>query len=441
MIRLMSLQQDSRTGIYYFRKVIPEKLRPVFDRREFKESLETRSLAEARQRMLAPAARYEQLAKEASAVLAGGWSALGRALVGQWLTDTHRDDRWLRVALACLTAFYHARKLHGLDLAPPRYAFEWTERLEGEDALLRLKASHTRGRMTWQVRLATLKTIPPNELGWLVEQVAANAQRIIEPDYPLFEGVAIAFLNRLYVTGVEAAQPRPQQEGSAPSLIVIEGGRSDGTPVSISDRESGSKVGLTISQAFDAWKSYTKGRPRKPQLVQEWGLAVRRFIAMYGDIDMGEIQAQMVRDYREKLLEIPGRTKKSIKALPLDEQAAIAARDGLETLAPATVNKALSALRSITEHVIDKMSHVRLETNAAKTAKFVEVNDSEEKRLPFDEEDMWAIFRDLAITDTTGISEETLFWIVLLAPLTGCRLEELGTLRPRNVRSEQGMRL
>jgi hypothetical protein len=29
--------------------------------------------------------------------------------------------------------------------------------------------------------------------------------------------------------------------------------------------------------------------------------------------------------------------------------------------------------------------------------------------------------------------------MVLLAPFTGCRLEEIGTLRPINVRSEQGI--
>jgi integrase len=125
--------------------------------------------------------------------------------------------------------------------------------------------------------------------------------------------------------------------------------------------------------------------------------------------------------------------------LPLDEQASIADKVGLPTLAPATVNKALSALRSVTEHVIDKMSNVPLEINAAKMAKFVEVEDSEDKRLPFEEGHMKAIFRDLVMKDATGISEATLFWMVLLAPFTGCRLEEIGTLRPINVRSEQGI--
>jgi hypothetical protein len=39
------------------------------------------------------------------------------------------------------------------------------------------------------------------------------------------------------------------------------------------------------------------------------GLAVRRFVAMFGDADMGRIRPQMVRDFRENLLELPGRTK------------------------------------------------------------------------------------------------------------------------------------
>src|SRR3546814_1796874 len=73
------------------------------------------------------------------------------------------------------------------------------------------------------------------------------------------------------------------------------------------------------------------------------------------------------------------------------------------------------------------MSNVPLEINAAKMAKFVEVEDSEGKRLPFDEEDMKVIFRELFIKDATGISGATLFWMVLLAPFTGCRLDRKST--------------
>jgi integrase len=256
----------------------------------------------------------------------------------------------------------------------------------------------------------------------------------------MFEAVAHAFQRGMMQSIVDRMQEQSAKvapQWPSTPLIVIEGGLSAETHRQPSHPQE--QVGLTITQAYEAWRDYTKGRARNLQTVQEWGLAVRRFVAMFGDIDMGEIRPQMVRDFREKLLELPGRTKKTIKTLPLDEQAVIAAREGLATLAPATVNKALTGIRSVTEHVIDKMSNVPLETNAAKMAKFVEVEDGEDKRLPFEEEDMKAIFRDLIIKDATGISEETLFWIVLLAPFTGCRLEEIGALRPLNVRSEQGI--
>ena len=437
MIRLMALHKDPRTDIYYFRKVVPERLRPAFGKREFKVSLETRSLAEARHKMIAPAARYEQLAAEAAAVAGGGWTQLGGQLVDQWLAATERDERWLNCALARLVGFCQARASRGVQIDPPAYAFEPTQPEEGEDEVLRVTAGHFRGRLP-QMRINALKRMPPSEFSWAVRQVAQHSDREIDASDPLFHEVAIAFKHRVLVAGIKATRLRQREDAHHP-IILIEGHGVESPSALSEPRQKATTVGLTLSQAFDAWRNYTLGRPRKPQLVQEWNLAVTRFIAMYGDVDMGEIRAQMVRNWREKLLRLPGRTKHAIKALPLDEQVVIAARDGLETLAPATVNKSLSALRSITEHVIEKMAEVPLEMNEAKNAKFVEVDDTEEKRLPFEEADMRAIFEDLSISDTTGISEETLFWIVLLAPFTGCRLEELGTLRPLNVRSEQGI--
>jgi hypothetical protein len=51
---------------------------------------------------------------------------------------------------------------------------------------------------------------------------------------------------------------------------------------------------------------------------------------------------------------------------------------------------------------------------------------------------MKATFCDLVIRDATGISKETLFWMVFLGPFTGCRPEEISKLR-LNIRSEQGI--
>ena len=52
MIRMATPSKDPRTGIFHFRRVIPEALGPFFDgaSREYKRSLDTRDPDEARQR-------------------------------------------------------------------------------------------------------------------------------------------------------------------------------------------------------------------------------------------------------------------------------------------------------------------------------------------------------------------------------------------------------
>jgi integrase len=437
VIRMSAPFKDPRTGIYYFRKVIPSELRAAFGKREYKVSLGTRDPADARSKMAEPAAAYERLLAHAKEFVRGGVTGQARHYVEQWLQETNRDRAWLWYSSRYVTSYTRVASDRQISGPLPDYVFEPEIQQQDDDPIM-LRTFQGSRRLPLPTCLQTVAQLPASAFAWPAGQVLEHHQLI--PAENMFEAIAHSVQRRMMESIVDFMQEQNSKtapELPSPPLIVINGGLSSHGPSRHAQREA--QVGLTITQAFEAWRDYTKGRARSPQLVQEWDLAVRRFVAMFGDIDLGDIRPQMVRDFREKLLELPGRTKKSIKALPLDEQAVIAAKEGLATLAPATVNKALSALRSVTEHVIDKMSSVPLEINAAKMAKFVEVEDSEDKRLPFDEGDMKAIFRDLVIKDATGISEATLFWMVLLAPFTGCRLEEIGTLRPINVRSEQGI--
>lgn len=118
MIRLMNLQQDPRTGIYSYRKVVPAKLRAAFGKAEFKVSLGTRNLAEARQRMAEPAARYAQLAEEAALSAEGGLPALGRRIFNSWLAKMERPDFWLELSLTRLPAFLRAARSMERDILP-----------------------------------------------------------------------------------------------------------------------------------------------------------------------------------------------------------------------------------------------------------------------------------------------------------------------------------
>jgi integrase len=346
------------------------------------------------------------------------------------------------MAAVRLTAFFAYSHSNDVSAVSPAFAFEHTPLLPGEDELARTRITYQRGRLMWPQRVSLLPLVPSSYFEWLVDQVVAHSRTVGLTNLDAIRrGIEAEIRGRLMI----AAMKRQKHLASAaevsetePSSFVVINNAGGSSPLLTPANQN--HVGLKLSEAFEAWQNYApKRKQRQGKLADEWLLAVNRFMAMHGDVDMGEITAQKVRDWRDKLLEIPGRTKKWIKALPLEEQAVIAREQDLDTLSAATVNKALSAIRTITEHVIDKMSHVPLEDNAAKRAKFVETDDDEARRLPFDEEEMAAIFRDLSIDDATGISIETLFWIVLMAPFTGCRLEELGTLRPTNIRREQGI--
>lgn len=189
----------------------------------------------------------------------------------------------------------------------------------------------------------------------------------------------------------------------------------------------------TITAVFEAWHTFT---PREPKLVDEWRTAVNRFAMLHGDLPVDQITPSMVRDYRRTCASLPSRPPKKIASLSLRDQVEAARSEGLATLAPPTVNKALSAIRVMLDHAVEELEVIQ--ENVAKTVKSLPKKEIEDPRLPFEPGDMQTIFSaELPVKE--GVSAATLFWVLLLAPFTGCRLEELGKLRPANVRRHDGI--
>jgi hypothetical protein len=119
--------KDPRTGIYHFRRVIPEGLRPYFDegRVEYKRTLDTRDAAEARERYPAHALVFEQKLAAARRALLNQHLHSATIMVDDYLAG--RDVRGLqRIAmkLAMLEAgsFGHAHRLNN-SAAAARYDF------------------------------------------------------------------------------------------------------------------------------------------------------------------------------------------------------------------------------------------------------------------------------------------------------------------------------
>ncbi len=127
MIRMAAPHKDPRTGIFYFRRVIPVALRPFFSgsSSEYKRTLQTRDPAEARRCYPDQAVIYEQKLEAAHRALASHHLRSARSMVNRYLEGVSDEQlRGMAQKLASLEsgAFRHA---HGLSINEPgaRYDF------------------------------------------------------------------------------------------------------------------------------------------------------------------------------------------------------------------------------------------------------------------------------------------------------------------------------
>ena len=115
---------------------------------------------------------------------------------------------------------------------------------------------------------------------------------------------------------------------------------------------------------------------------------------------------------------------------------AIGFRDNLlreKKNAPATVKKKIGVLKTLYRNAV---SDGKLEVNPFETVIVKRVKTEEEKRLPFDADDLKTIFEDEIFIENKrplGGAGEAAYWLPLLGLFTGARLEELAQLQPKHI--------
>lgn len=302
----------------------------------------------------------------------------------------------------------HASRIAMLSVVPDLAPLPWLETLQ---------------------RVAALPSLDPVE--WLIAAVA-SANNLGWPLTPqLHEAIGRAYLDRLCAAC--ALRINPARMRIAPSQVLVTGPATMAEALPSSPKPSAvttpAKAIPTITDVYEHWATF---EPREAKLVDEWRTAVNRFAQLHGDRAVDQITASMIRDYRRTCVGLPARAGKTIAALPLLEQVELAKARGLPTLATATVNKALSAIRVTLEHAVEELELI--DGNVAKTIKSKAKRSLEDARLAFEPDDLVRIFT-LPLPERSGVAPRTLFWTLLLAPFTGCRLDELGKLRPGNIKT------
>ena len=192
---------------------------------------------------------------------------------------------------------------------------------------------------------------------------------------------------------------------------------------------------MTISQVYEDWAAKQPASARK--LCDEWRVSIRRFVELFGDIDVVDVNRDMIIDFREAMARLPTRPKKHVACLPLLDQIDVARDQDLPLLAGATIGKLVTGLRVTLEHAVDPLRLIAF--NPGSTVKVKGAKSEVDARLPFTPDELNIIYSDDMRTDPHASFPDSYFWLLMLAPLSGMRIEEMGKLRPQNIRCEKGI--
>lgn len=179
---------------------------------------------------------------------------------------------------------------------------------------------------------------------------------------------------------------------------------------------SSEELGVSVDGLLEA---YLAERKLPPKSEAEFRAAYRRFAAIVGsDKPAREVDKRDCRAYKASLLAAPSNRSLS--------------KDG--KLSPASVKKLLSIGATIFRYGV---SQGHLDANPFEGITRVVRGDTLDVagRLPYDSEDLTAIFGSEAFSKLTGAKR----WVPLIATLSGCRVEEAAGLRVQDVRQESGV--
>ncbi len=426
---------DPRTGQLYFRRAVPEALRPAFDGKAvIKVSLRTKDTAEAKIGFARENAEFETKLAEARRRFAEGTLVpTPGALVRRWCegpatgTGLSGQQR-LIVTFMELDAAAGSRKSIGVDdvyppaiMGPPSNT-AWDlvcadkSRFEGlvADAYggdagqtgtnwIRLRWHHAES--IWRPCLAgpaaRLRAFDPGAARFSDDEIAKALLEVVDEKRNGDEE-----LNRVRLT---RHRPRVPNSRRRPNL--------------------------RLKALFREWKA---GNAPRPQTAGEYEAAIDDFIDFAGDPTISMIDADMLYDFRDEAAKLPASMPRADRALPFTARVA-KHKDAIPKCAPPTLKKRVGALQALLTYAF----HQRwTPVNIGSGIKIVGYTKKRRTRRSFEDHELATLcasplFVDPANWETRShISDVTVFWLFLLSITTGARLEEVGQVALTDVCSD-----
>lgn len=186
---------------------------------------------------------------------------------------------------------------------------------------------------------------------------------------------------------------------------------------------------LTISQLYKRYLVESDSITESTQ--QEFGVSVRRFIELIGDVDVNSITRKHAEEYRLNLCSFPVRPKNIIRGLPFPKQVEWAKQNGAKTLQANTVNKNLLAISLVLKFAFSMTSTIADRSWKNPFEGFIRKPKKTARKpiKPFTPEQIWSIFSEPAFKMKTPEN----FWIPLVLYYTGARLDEISQAHATDV--------
>lgn len=231
-----------------------------------------------------------------------------------------------------------------------------------------------------------------------------------------------------------AATNANQRRIGQPEIPLVPTG--DTTVATISPR------GIRLSVLFERYKTTIRRRePKKAEgRIQEYQVAVERFIELMGDKGIEDISKRDVSEFRNLMEQLPARPKRHVSAMPLRQQIAYAVEHNLPLLAGATVKKLGRALSAVLGHAVEDGL---LEFNPAHGVKYAEsqVNPLNKPEHTFTEAELTTIFGSPLFAERSDHPRfgEARYWVPLILYYTGARVSEICQLYVADVMQQDNI--
>jgi integrase len=416
------------THVYYYRRKVPKELGAALGR-EYKRSLGTKDLEEAKNLFRAEDARCEQTFALARAQAGAGTSPItpddARQLASRWYSnESMRLDKMGR---------FTEWLAEDASVVDPR---------DGTETFL-----YTTLREGWE----------RDGEGWPTESMArphiVSALRGSNVPLPDKDSAAWAWLvaqfdDRIHQLSAwalsrhEGGKALPG-EGALPRALL-----STEMPTAVAaPTRSGKKISETFS-AYEANKLAGDNSRSVKASLDDYRASITTFVELFGDVDLSSITRTLVSEYRVDLPKLPANAKR-MKALSARERIELAERDRLPTIAAGTVRNRMRHLSAVLTFAVSRGWMQENPVNAAGVGRDVARTATKQQtakggRKGYTVGQLAAIFASVAFTDDAWTPPRAAYgrawyWLPVLMYYSGARVEELAQLRASEVVKPEGI--